>query len=129
MKTTIVCAILLVAGLVGCKQLESQVRDVAVREAAFVANTTAIADIPKQPAPGTTVLLQGRVGQHAPLLGGVVYELRDRTGSISVLVQGAAPPQGDEVVIRGVLHYQSIQIDRKEQGSLYVEQQELLQRQ
>jgi hypothetical protein len=126
MKISIVWAAFLVAGLLGCYQPESQVQDVAVREAAFVANTTAIADLPQQPTPGTTVVLQGKVGQHAPLLGGVVYELGDRTGSISVLVQGTAPPQGNEVVIRGILRYQSIQIGQKEQGSVYVEQQELL---
>jgi hypothetical protein len=126
MKTASVCVALLAIGLLGCNPMQSQVRDVVAREAAFAENTIAISEIPQQPVQGTAVLLQGKVGQYAPLLGGVVYELRDPTGSIWVLNQGPAPEQGNEVLIRGVLRYQSIPINQKEQGAVYVEQQELL---
>jgi hypothetical protein len=62
------------------------------------------------------------VGDHAPLLGGTVYELQDSTGKIWVLTKGQAPEKGQEVTVKGTLRYKSIPIAGKEQGSVYLEE-------
>ncbi len=69
------------------------------------------------------VTLKGTVGDHAPLLGGTVYELQDATGKIWVLTKEQAPEKGQEIVVKGTLRYKSIPIAGKEQGSVYLEQE------
>ncbi len=77
-----------------------------------------------QKAPRQSVVsLRGKVGQQATIVGGTVYELQDPSGSIWVLSRQAAPKPGEEVSIRGILRYESIPLNGKEQGSLYVEQE------
>lgn len=71
---------------------------------------------------GAIVTLKGTVGDHAPLLGGTVYELQDSTGKIWVLTTGQAPEKGQEIVVTGTLRYKSIPIAGQEQGSVYIEQ-------
>lgn len=73
------------------------------------------------------IVLKGRIGEQVPLLGAQVYQLQDDTGSVWVLTRQPLAKRGDEVVIRGQVRYKSIPLAGKEQGSLYVEQQEQLQ--
>ena len=80
-----------------------------------------ISDLQKAPRQ-SAVAVQGKVGQQAAIVGGTVYELQDSSGSIWVLSRRAAPKTGEEISIRGILRYQSIPLNGKEQGSLYVEQ-------
>lgn len=68
------------------------------------------------------VSVRGKVGQQAAIVGGTVYELQDSTGKIWVVSRQAAPKVGEEVSIQGVLRYESIPLNGKEQGSLYVEE-------
>ena len=86
-----------------------------------------IASLQQSSTVNSIVYLKGRVGDRAPLLGAVAYELRDATGSIWVLSKEAIANPGDEVTVKGKLQYQSIPLNGKEQGAAYVEQQQLLQ--
>lgn len=72
--------------------------------------------------------LRGKVINRAPLLGKAVYEIQDPTGRIWVLTTEQSPKIGDEVVLKGKLLYRSIPLNGKEQGALYIEQQQELQR-
>ncbi len=85
-------------------------------------STIAIQDI-QSAGKDTIVTVKGTVGDHAPLLGGTVYELQDATGKIWVLTKGQAPEKGQEIVVKGALRYKSIPIAGKDQGSIYLEQE------
>ena len=89
-------------------------------------NISRIADLQKAPRQ-STVFLQGKVGRQAPIVGGTIYELQDGTGSIWVVARQTTSKPGEEVSVRGILRYESIPLNGKEQGSLYVEQQEPVQ--
>jgi hypothetical protein len=90
----------------------------------FTGAVTSVRNLQQNQAVGTTIHLRGKVGAHAPLLGGQVYELTDETGKIWVLTQEKPPNPGDEVVIKGQVRFKSIPLNGKEQGSVYIEQQE-----
>lgn len=94
----------------------------------FTGAVTSVRSLQQNQAIGTTIHLRGKVGAHAPLLGGQVYELTDETGKIWVLTQETPPNPGDEVVIKGQVRFKSIPLNGKEQGSIYVEQQEQVER-
>jgi hypothetical protein len=120
---------LVVAGLAACGQSAQSVLEGRTSE--FVQTLVQmdnIQSIQRSPKPGTIVHLKGKVGSRVPLLEGMVYELKDTTGTIWVLTKGQVPDQGDEVVIRGKLQYLKYQgIQSKEQGTTYIEQQEQIQ--
>ncbi|MBL1174502.1 hypothetical protein [Pantanalinema sp. GBBB05] len=92
----------------------------------FTANTINVRDLSSQIKTSGTVYLKGKVKNRAPLLDGTVYELKDDTGSVWVLAKTAIPNSGEEVTIKGVLRYQTIQWEQQEQNAPYVEQQERL---
>lgn len=117
--------LLLILGLVGCgTSTMSNAGSGEIQTIQFLTNPTPIGTIQSSRKPDSTVHLRGKVGNRAPLLGGTAYELRDATGTIWILTQGTAPKPGDEVAIKGILRYQSIQLNGREQGTLYIEQQE-----
>lgn len=91
-------------------------------------DTSTIATITQAPKVNAIVQIKGRVSHRAPLLGKVGYELQDPTGNIWVITTASSPNIGDEVVLKGRLLYRSILLNGKEQGSLYIEQQQELQR-
>ncbi|UBF26510.1 hypothetical protein K9N68_00405 [Kovacikia minuta CCNUW1] len=119
-------ATVVLGGAMGCSQYSQPTVESlkAVQAAATVEN---IQSIQKQPNVGATLYLKGKVGRQAPLLSRTAYELQDATGSIWILTKQPVPQQGDEVVIKGKLRHQKIQLNGKEQGAVYVEQQEQLQ--
>lgn len=92
----------------------------------FTTNTINVRDLSSQVKTSGTVYLKGTVKNRAPLLDGTVYELKDETGSVWVLAKTAIPNSGEEVTIKGVLRYQTIQWEQQEQNAPYVEQQERL---
>ncbi len=52
---------------------------------------------------GKTVRVQGEVTKSLGIIGRGGYELRDETGSLTVISQSAAPPrQGSKVSVKGV---------------------------
>jgi hypothetical protein len=115
-------------GLVACGQMTQSVTEGGtLKVAQALVKTEPIQDILQSSQPGAIVHLKGKVKNRVPLLEGIVYELQDATGSIWVVAKEPVPNQGDEVVIQGKLHYQSIQLNGKEQGAAYIEQQEQIQ--
>jgi hypothetical protein len=98
---------------------------------------TSIAEILNNSSPSSSnqntsiqpVQIKGKVQQQAPLLNGQVYQLQDATGTIWVLSPQTNLHQGDIVVVKGLPRYQSISIARQEWGEVYLEEQEVLDRQ
>ncbi len=73
-----------------------------------------------------TVKLRGRVGSLAPLVKGQVYELQDATGKIWVLSPSRQLKSGQQVLIRGRLRYEPIEIAGQDFGEVYIEERQQL---
>lgn len=74
----------------------------------------------------STVYIQGKVGDRAPLLSGQIYELEDHTGKIWVLSRAQPHPSGAQILIRGQVRYQGIDIAGQDFGEVYIEEEERL---
>lgn len=122
----------LMSGLLGCDRgLQSgNSPNVLLPVLSASARTTPIEQILAQPeaAHNRTVYLQGQVGHQVPLLEGQAYQLQDATGKIWVVTSSTELIPGDEILIKGVLQYESIPIAGQERGEVYVEEQEQLER-
>ncbi|MBE9117891.1 hypothetical protein IQ249_18495 [Lusitaniella coriacea LEGE 07157] len=70
----------------------------------------------------TQVYLKGEVVQVAPFLQGGAYLLQDETGKIWVLREGDLPQVGDVVEIAGQTQYQSVPIENREFGEVYIQE-------
>ncbi len=66
------------------------------------------------------VRVSGVVGDRAPLVDALLYELQDSTGSIWVLSSDTTAQPGDRRTVRGRLMFESILIDGDEQGEVYL---------
>ncbi|NJP08361.1 MAG: hypothetical protein HC866_01895 [Leptolyngbyaceae cyanobacterium RU_5_1] len=110
--------------IVGCNSLAVSETGKSTAPTPTGPPTVAIQEIQNNSISGSTVYLKGLVGDRVPILGGMVYQLQDTTGTIWVLTTGQAPPQAQEVVIKGIPRFKSIPLNGKEHGSVYVEQQE-----
>ncbi len=113
-----------VSGLVACSQSTGGNLG-GILPIAFNIDTTPINAIQQSPQ-STAVYLKGKVGTHAPILQGVLYELNDGTGSVWVRTTGSSPKAGDEVTIKALTCYQSITLNGRSENALFVEQQDLL---
>lgn len=107
--------------LIGCSQPTPETNSDTNRLPPLV-QTTSIKTLKNTSLQNKTVYLKGRVGNLVPVLDGTVYELQDPTGTVWILTKGQPPGAGQEAIVKGVVRYKSIQLDGKEQGSLYVEQ-------
>ena len=97
--------------------------------ARLVSKITPIEEIHNQSAPlDHPVYLRGRVRQSIPLLNGWIYQLQDDTGSIWVVTQISAPTAGEEILIKGLAHYESVLVEGEDLGEHYIEEQEQIQR-
>jgi hypothetical protein len=105
------CSLLLLMGLMGCSDF-STIRQVQ--------------EHPHRNWFTATVHLKGKVGDRAPLIGGLLYQLQDDTGKIWVLTKRTAQPSGQQIAIEGQVRYQSIPIAGQELGEAYIEEQRLL---
>jgi hypothetical protein len=74
---------------------------------------TAIGTLPSQPD-GASTVIAGKVGDVAPLIGAVAFEVQDETGIIWVLSNSRAPVKNSQVKIHGTL--------RTMQGEHYIAQ-------
>lgn len=111
-----------VIGLVSCSSSAvSTLQPNELAELKFGMGTASIGNLQRSQQ-GSTVSLQGKVISQAPLVGGSAFELQDATGSIWVMSKAAPPALGTEVTVQGTLHYQSLQLNGQEQGTVYVEQ-------
>lgn len=116
----------LLAGLLGCGNLTQ----LAVNgfSSKLGVNVTSIREIKLEQDRNATIYLRGKVVKQVPLLGWRVYQLQDSTGAIWVLTNQTTPQLEDEVLIKAQVLYQSIPLEGKEFGEVYVEQQEQLER-
>lgn len=114
------------AGLVSCGSLSEASINSFNRN--FGSNVTSIRDIKLEQDNAATVYLQGKVIRQAPLIDWRVYQLQDASGTIWVLTNKTEIQPGDQVLIQGKVHYQSIPIAGKDLGEVYIEEQKQLER-
>ena len=128
LATSVMAISVMAVSLAGCASSGGSKPDSGIQPIEFAIGASTIATIKQSPQINAIVQIKGRVSNRAPLLGKAAYELQDPTGSIWILTTGSLPNLGDELVLKGKLLYRSIQLNGKEQGSLYIEQQQELQR-
>lgn len=91
---------------------------------------TTIRDVQNRPRRWfSTVQLQGTVGDRVPLIGAEVYELKDPTGEIWVLTDDRSLETGQQVKIEGKIRIEAIAIEGQTTEEVYIEQQQLLEKQ
>ncbi len=89
-------------------------------------NTTRIARLQKR-KPDTKVYVKGVVENHAPFVGAGAYQLEDNTGSVWVFTTRPLPDVGRQMLIRGKVAYESIQLEglpEEDIGDVYLEELE-----
>jgi hypothetical protein len=112
----------LAVGLIGCSGLPSSTMN---RIDLIGSNVVNIRDLKPGQDNKDTVSLRGKVTRQVPLVDWRVYQLQDGTGSIWVLTKRTDVQLGEQVSLKGKVHYQSIPIANKEFGEVYVEEQQL----
>lgn len=72
----------------------------------------------------STVYIQGTVETYAPFWGTTAYQVRDNSGTIWVFTTNGVPGVGTEILIKGKLLYQSIQVEglAEDLGEFYLEE-------
>jgi hypothetical protein len=85
-------------------------------------NVTLIRDIKFEKDSTTTVYIQGTVERQVPLVKQWAYQINDSTGKIWVITNQPNLQQGEQVVIKGRVRYQSIPIADQEFGETYIEE-------
>lgn len=119
---------LALVGLSACNQLAQSAAEGENIPVVAPVKTEQINSVQQVSQQDKVVNLKGKVVKQVPLIEGIAYELQDSSGSIWVVTKDTRLKQGDEVVIRGKLRYQSIPGNGKDQGTVYIEQQEQLNR-
>ena len=69
---------------------------------------------------GSTIYVQGIVGDRVPLINGQVYELQDATGRIWVVTNDPTIATGHELLIRGKLSYEATSEFGTDAGERYL---------
>ncbi len=106
----------LLAGLLSCGNLGRYgVNAIGV-------NVTPIGELKPQQN-DQAVYIQGQVERQVPLLQRRVYQINDSTGKIWVITNQTALRDGEQVVFKGKIRYQSIPLAGKEFGEVYLEEQ------
>lgn len=85
-----------------------------------------ISELDKEKDVNSTVYLKGKVVKKIPFLSSRAYELQDATGSILVVTTNDFPLLKKEISIKGKLEYKSIPLAGRDEGELYVKEQERL---
>lgn len=89
-----------------------------------ISTIQSIQDHPQRHWWNARVLLQGRVGDRAPLIEGQLYELEDATGSIWVLSSDQMAQTGEQVQVRGLVRIQPIELAGQDQSAPFIEEQQ-----
>ena len=124
---------LVLIGILGCSavgETSSPLLELNMPQpiAHLISKPTPIEQIHTQAAPSDhPVHLRGRVQQKVPLLDGWIYQLQDNTGSIWVVTQAAAPEVGEEILIKGLVQYESIPVAGEDLGEHYIQEQAQIQ--
>lgn len=71
----------------------------------------------------STVYIQGKVEKKVPLVKRQAYQINDSTGKIWVLTDQSGWKEGQQVVIKGKVNYQSIPLANREYGEIYLEEE------
>ncbi|MBW4445779.1 MAG: hypothetical protein KME38_02580 [Spirirestis rafaelensis WJT71-NPBG6] len=85
-------------------------------------NVTPIRELKPQ-SDKATVYIQGKVNSSVPLIKQQVYQISDSSGKIWVLTKQTGWKEGQEVVVKGKINYQSIPLAGKEFGEIYLEEE------
>ncbi len=110
--------------LMSCSNLFNGINGTRLRLGVSVTNINNLSPHDNQ----ATVYLQGKVAHLVPLLKQWTYQLQDSTGKIWILTNHTGIQPGDEVLIKGKVHYKSIFTLGKDIGEVYVEEQDQLER-
>lgn len=114
------------AGLVGCGSIpQASMNNLNL---SFGSNVVNIGEIKPESDSESSIYLQGKVTKQVPLVDWRVYQLQDSTGAIWVLTEETDWQLGDQLLIQGEIHYQSIPIANQEFGEIYVKVQKQLER-
>jgi hypothetical protein len=116
------CILLLVGGLIGCSALADLGIAVPYLGDPPVNNVDDLSEKRR----GAIVYIRGIVKGYAPFLNSGAYQVQDKTGIIWIRTEKKPPQQGQEVVIKGKLDYQSIPVGTQELGEFYVVELEQL---
>jgi hypothetical protein len=111
--------LLLVVGLCGCGKFTSPGFNIG--NFRIGSNITPIREIKPAKNDRATVYIQGKVERQVPLLKRWAYQIDDSTGKIWVVSQNKLA-QGEQVVIKGKVKYQSIPLAGKELGEVFLEE-------
>lgn len=117
-----VCCLFFGGGLVSCSRFGLGGNNLGQ----WGKNVTKISDISQKKDGATTVYLQGKVAIRAPFLQAGAYKLQDATGAIWVLTNQTIPNVGDQVLIKGLLQFQTIPVSGQELGEVYVQEEQQL---
>ncbi|MGI2909242.1 hypothetical protein [Tolypothrix sp. VBCCA 56010] len=85
-------------------------------------NVTPIRELKPRQDKGT-VYIQGKVNSSVPLVKQQVYQINDSTGKIWVLTNQTDWKEGQSVVVKAKVNYQSIPLGGKEFGEIYLEEE------
>lgn len=113
---------LLVGGLFSC----TKVNDSGISILSPNAPVTKVGEIKQQSKVNSTVYLQGNVVKLIPFVEKRAYELKDSTGTITVVTKEPFPKQKQEIVIQGKVLYKSVPAGGQEFGEFYIEEQKRL---
>lgn len=85
-------------------------------------NVTPIRELKPQSGKAT-VYIQGKVNSSVPLVKQQVYQISDSSGKIWVLTKQTGWKEGQQVVVKGKINYQSIPLANQEFGEIYLEEE------
>ncbi|HIK07079.1 MAG TPA: hypothetical protein IGS40_20705 [Trichormus sp. M33_DOE_039] len=120
-KLRIGITLLLMLVLCSCASLNSS--NLKGNQFIFGSNATEIRTIQAKRDKLGTVYVQGEVERKVPLLQRRAYLINDNTGKIWIVTNQHNVQEGESLVIKGKLIYQSIPIANQEFGEVYLEEQ------
>jgi hypothetical protein len=112
--------LLLLLNIAGCGQFNNFSRLPIAQN--FLHTQISSLEIPKNI--DSNVYLKGKVSDRSPFLEGGAYQLDDSTGKIWIITTNKLPSLETEIAIEGTVRYQSIPIENREWGELYMIQEE-----
>ena len=113
---------LLVGGLFSCTKVNKSGMGILSPNV----SVSKVSEVQQQSKVNSTVYLKGNVVKLIPFLEKRAYELKDGTGTITVVTKEQFPKQKAEIVIQGKVLYKSVPAGGQEFGEFYIEEQKRL---